>query len=117
MAEALLNAGFWLCDFAYAILESIQLRYLRQSVPIVQLTSFRARSSDTLQSLLPDAETPNTETYESLRVLIIGSAEGVTETIHNLHARGFAEASAWSTLLPAPTVGEVMSILSRQWRR
>jgi hypothetical protein len=48
---------------------------------------------------------------ERLRVLIIGSRDGVIETIHDLHRRGFAEAGRWSPLLPAPSTGEVMSIL------
>jgi hypothetical protein len=53
---------------------------------------------------------------ERLRVLIIGSRDGVVETIHDLHHRGFAEVSLWSPLLPAPSSGEVMSILTRDRR-
>ncbi|MBD2069249.1 hypothetical protein H6F93_17290 [Leptolyngbya sp. FACHB-671] len=54
---------------------------------------------------------------DRLRVLIIGSRDGVTETIHDLYHRGFAEPNAWSPLLPAPSSGEVMSILTRDRRR
>jgi hypothetical protein len=50
---------------------------------------------------------------ERIHVLVIGSRNGVLETIHNLHRRGFAEVNDWSTLLPAQTPGEVMSILIR----
>ncbi|NJN87105.1 MAG: hypothetical protein HC881_13435 [Leptolyngbyaceae cyanobacterium SL_7_1] len=50
---------------------------------------------------------------ERLQILIIGSREGVIETIHNLHRRGFAEVNDWSTLLPTPISGEMMSILRR----
>jgi hypothetical protein len=110
MAERILNAGFWLCDFAYALLESIQLRFLPNSIPRFTLTSFRVP----LQDLLPDISIPQSDEFEVLRVLIIGSSDGVTETIQNLHVRGFANATAWSPLLPAPTLGEVMSILTRQ---
>jgi hypothetical protein len=53
---------------------------------------------------------------ERLRVLIIGSRDGVTETIYDLHHRGFAEVGLWSPLLPAPSSGEVMSILTRDRR-
>ncbi|MBD1866696.1 hypothetical protein H6F95_05120 [Cyanobacteria bacterium FACHB-471] len=53
---------------------------------------------------------------ERLRVLIIGSRDGVTETIYDLHRRGFAEVGLWSPLLPAPSSGEVMSILTRDRR-
>lgn len=51
---------------------------------------------------------------EPLRVLLIGSRYGVTHTIHKLHILGFAQAGEWSPLLPAPTPGEVMSILIQQ---
>jgi alkanesulfonate monooxygenase SsuD/methylene tetrahydromethanopterin reductase-like flavin-dependent oxidoreductase (luciferase family) len=51
-----------------------------------------------------------------LRILIIGSRDGVIETIHDLYRRGFAEVNAWSPLLPAPSSGEVMSILTRDRR-
>jgi hypothetical protein len=54
---------------------------------------------------------------DRLRVLIIGSRDGVIETIHDLYHRGFAEPGAWSPLLPAPSSGEVMSILTRDRRR
>ncbi|MBD2072281.1 hypothetical protein H6F93_32950 [Leptolyngbya sp. FACHB-671] len=74
-------------------------------------------------------ESPNAPTVERevsalqnpdrdrLRVLIIGSRDGVIETIHDLYRRGFAEVSAWSPLLPAPSSGEVMSILTRDRKR
>jgi hypothetical protein len=51
--------------------------------------------------------------HEKLRLLAIGSREGVVETIHTLHRLGYAEVGAWSPLLPAPVPGEVMSILTR----
>jgi hypothetical protein len=51
---------------------------------------------------------------EKIRLLAIGSREGVIETIHTLHSLGYAEAGLWSPLLPAPAEGEVMSILTRQ---
>lgn len=50
---------------------------------------------------------------ERLRHLVIGSREGVIETIHTLHHLKYAEAGLWSALLPAPVSGEVMSILTR----
>jgi hypothetical protein len=110
MAEQILNAGFWLCDFAYAVLESIQARFLPDSIPRFTVTSFRIP----LQDLLPDVAIPQSDEFEALRVLIIGSPDGVTETIQNLHVRRFANAGDWSPLLPAPTDREVMSILTRQ---
>lgn len=52
---------------------------------------------------------PNRET---IRLLAIGSRKGVAHVIHLLHIKNFAEAGAWSPLLPAPTPGELMSILT-----
>lgn len=55
--------------------------------------------------------TPEPE-RESVRLLAIGSRQGVTHVIHQLHKLGFAEVGAWSPLLPGPNPGEVMSILT-----
>jgi hypothetical protein len=35
-------------------------------------------------------------------VLVIGSREGVTETIQQLHVLRYAEVAAWSPILPVP---------------
>jgi 16S rRNA C967 or C1407 C5-methylase (RsmB/RsmF family) len=119
MAEAALNGGFWLCDFAYAILEAIQERHFPHSIPKITLVVNHPQASSLkLQDILAEFEISTIpETFESLCVLIISSPNGVTHTIHNLHARGFAEVNDWSALLPAPVPGEVMSILSRQRRK
>ena len=53
---------------------------------------------------------------EPLRVMLIGSAEGITATIHNLHRRGFAEVGNWSPLIPWGE-GEMMSVLTKRLRR
>jgi hypothetical protein len=58
---------------------------------------------------------------EPVRVLVIGSSEGVTDVVMELYRRGFAEVNAWSRLQPMPRTtaaitpnpGEVMSILTR----
>jgi hypothetical protein len=49
---------------------------------------------------------------ETVRLLAIGSRRGVLNVIHKLHNSGFAEAGAWSPLLPGSKPGEVMSILT-----
>jgi hypothetical protein len=49
---------------------------------------------------------------ESVRLLAIGSRQGVIVVIHKLHKLGFAEVGAWIPLLPGPNPGEVMSILT-----
>ncbi len=53
---------------------------------------------------------------ESLKVMLIGSTEAITETIHNLHQRGFAEVGAWSPLVPWGD-REMISLLTKRWRR
>lgn len=63
-----------------------------------------------------ETSAPQTPERERLRVLVIGSHDGVTETIYDLYRRGFAEVGLWSPLLPAPGSGEVMSILTRDRR-
>ena len=57
-----------------------------------------------------------TDDIEPLRVMLIGSAEGITATIHNVHRRGFAEVGAWSPLIPWGE-GEMMSVLTKRLRR
>ncbi|MBE9115410.1 hypothetical protein IQ249_05800 [Lusitaniella coriacea LEGE 07157] len=50
---------------------------------------------------------------EPVRLMLMGSRQGVTRIIHTLHVLGFAEVGEWSPLLPGRTAGEVMSILTR----
>jgi hypothetical protein len=54
--------------------------------------------------------------YEPLRVMLIGSAEGITATIHNLHRRGFAEVGDWSPLILWGQ-GEMVSVLTKRLRQ
>lgn len=68
--------------------------------------------------LLPTADSLPAEVddYEIVKVLVISSRKGVNATIHTLYALKFAQISEWSPLLPAPTSGEVMSILTKRIR-
>lgn len=84
---------------------SFSVEYTASFTPTPTSTS----SSDVTSSLID----PVPSNREPLRVLVIGSRRGVTSTIHTLHRLGFAEAGEWSPLMPAPTSGEVMSILTR----
>ena len=52
-----------------------------------------------------------------MRILLISSSTWVTETTHDLHARGFADTNAWSSLVPGANPGEVVSILTRRRQR
>lgn len=76
--------------------------------------NFLMSTSETPANAEVDAaiESP-TPDRESLRILIIGSRRGVTGTIQTLHRLRFAEVREWSPLMPTPTPGEVMSILTR----
>lgn len=49
---------------------------------------------------------------EAVRLIAIGSPRAVSRLIHTLHNLGFAEAGAWSRFMPAPTEGEVMSVMT-----
>lgn len=53
---------------------------------------------------------------ESVKVLVIGSRQGVINTIHTLYTLRFAKVTAWSPLQPTANPGEVMSVLTRQIR-
>jgi hypothetical protein len=74
------------------------------------------------QNFLADSDRPNASFLrqtvenippgrEALKHLLIGSPKGVTNAIHSLQVRGYAEVGAWSPLLPTANPGEVMSIL------
>jgi hypothetical protein len=53
---------------------------------------------------------------EKVRLLVIGSVEGVMEVIHTLHGLGYAEVRDWSRIVPIPDEGAFMSILTRHRR-
>jgi hypothetical protein len=57
-----------------------------------------------------------TADYEPLRVMLIGSTEAITATIHNLHRCGFAEVGDWSPLILWEE-DEMMSVLTKRWQR
>ncbi len=50
---------------------------------------------------------------DAVRLIAIGSRHSVLSVIYALHRLHFAQVGDWSPLLPAPTPGEVMSILTR----
>ena len=59
-----------------------------------------------------DSQEPSSS-REQIRVVVIGSKKGVTNTIRTLYSLRFAQVSEWSPLVPAPNPGQVMSILTR----
>jgi hypothetical protein len=50
---------------------------------------------------------------DSIRFVLIGSRDRITETIHTLHHLGFAEAGLWSPIVPVPNSTEAMALLKR----
>ncbi len=67
--------------------------------------------------LLPLYFHPLAPGQEQMRILLISSPTWVEATIHDLHARGFADTNDWSSLVPGANPGEVVSILTRRRQR
>ncbi len=68
-----------------------------------------------IRQLLP-IESPQSEN-DSIRFVLIGSRDRITETIHTLHHLGFAEAGLWSPIVPVPDSTEAMALLKRTQSR
>jgi len=75
--------------------------------------NFLLSASEASDLALGSASKERTPDRESLRLLVIGSRQGVIGTIQTLHRLRFAEVREWSPLLPGPNPGKVMSILTR----
>ena len=67
--------------------------------------------------ILPLYLHPPAPGQEQMLVLLISSPTWVKETIHDLHARRFADTNDWSSLVPGANPGEVVSILTRRRQR
>ena len=93
-------------------------KFLRIVAVSFMSKNFLSSASNVSVSKVPEspASKPSVEATsdrESLRILVIGSRQGVVGTIQTLHRLRFAEVHEWSPLLPAANPGEVMSILTR----
>lgn len=67
-------------------------------------------------TIAPLPQTPSPESTphrEPVRLMLVGSRNGVTRIIHRLHILGFAEVGEWSPVLPGRNPGEVMRVLTR----
>ena len=60
--------------------------------------------------------TPSEPERESVRIVIIGSLEGVNQMVLTLHHLRFAEVHRWSRPIPTGHPGEIMRILIRTIR-
>ena len=54
---------------------------------------------------------------EPVRMILIGSREGVTEQMHILYQKGYAHVDESSPLQPTGKPGEVIAILIRYFKR
>ena len=84
------------------------------------LTAGKNKNEDEIRLspiILPFYFHPLAPDQEQMRILLISSPTWVTETTHDLHARGFADTNAWSSLVPGANPGEVVSILTRRRHR
>jgi hypothetical protein len=53
---------------------------------------------------------------DRLRIVIVGSAERIIQTTHQLHSLGFADVGDWSPVLPLPNSTELFCLLTRAKR-
>ena len=67
--------------------------------------------------ILPLYFHPLAPDQEQMQILLISSPTWVKATIHDLHARGFADTNARSSLVPGANPDEVVSILTRRRQR
>ena len=63
------------------------------------------------------SESDSLPNRESIKLIAIGSPEGVNEIIHQLHVLNFRDATTWSRFLPTPNPNEVMKINTHYRRR
>jgi hypothetical protein len=76
---------------------------------------FLLDSSETSEPETPLPAIPSSDpNRHPLKVLIVSSPQGVTNTIHTFYRLGYAQVSEWSKPQPTQNPGEVMSILSRR---
>lgn len=64
---------------------------------------------DNVESSVPERE--------PVRMILIGSREGVTEQMHILYQKGYARVDEWSPLQPTGKIGEVIAVLIRYYKR
>ncbi|MEG4118380.1 hypothetical protein QUA43_13010 [Microcoleus sp. N9_B4] len=81
-----------------------------------QNLDFVPSPDDTLPSFIKGADSlpAQFDGCEQVRVMVFGSSYGVTYMIRWLYRLQFAHISEWSFLMPAPSEGEFMSIITKR---
>ncbi|MGB7059398.1 MAG: hypothetical protein WBD58_16975 [Geitlerinemataceae cyanobacterium] len=74
-----------------------------------QENSQDAQTADVVET----RSTPNPSEREAVKIMLVGTPQGVVNIIHTLYRRGFAEVTEWSPPLPTAIPGEVMRVLVR----
>jgi hypothetical protein len=69
-------------------------------------------SDNPLDRLFSDS----TSEGEKIRLVVIGSPEGLMEVMQSLHSLGYAEVRAWSPIQPIPDQPGCISVLTRHRR-
>ncbi len=68
------------------------------------------------QRLLSKLDSDLDSDQERLRLILVGSAEWITQTIRQLHSLGFAQVGDWSAIMPMLNSTDLISILTRTRR-
>jgi len=66
-----------------------------------------------IDAAVAKVQTPPEHGREKVRIMVLGSPEGVDSIVKSLHKLRFAEMKEWSNPLPTGRTGEVMRILTK----
>lgn len=61
----------------------------------------------------PSDPKPAKRSREAVRVLVVGSRQGITSIVHDLYQKDFAQIDEWSDLQPEPNTGQLMRVLTK----
>ena len=66
-----------------------------------------------IDAVTTQVQGPQESGREKVRIMVLGSPEGVDSIVKSLHKLRFAEMKEWSNPLPTGRAGEVMRILTK----
>lgn len=69
--------------------------------------------TESMDTTAAPAERPQEDVRDKVRIMVIGSPEGVNSIVKSLCVLRFTEMREWSNPLPTGRAGEVMRILTR----
>jgi hypothetical protein len=68
-------------------------------------------------NLFDDLCSDSSSEHEKVRLIVLGSPEGIKDVMQSLHRLGYAKVGDWSRILPIPEKPGFMSILTRHRQR